>query len=209
MRYTSGMASATRMISVSALPLELVVVLVNEWGTAPRLAAGEEKSPYPDFAALIATRGLDSPARAKHASDDELTAVADELYPIFAAPDEDAAVTRLNDVLDHSGSHPRLARAGGILEEAWATDTSRQLLSAAALSVYRQLLDWGDARRLGICAAARCADVYVDTSSAGHKKFCSLPCQNRSRVAAFRARRRGGAHADAAPTARRSGEPRR
>jgi hypothetical protein len=185
------MASSARLISVSALPLELVVVLVNEWGSAPRLAAGEQESPYPDFGALIATRGLEFTAAAKDAGDDELTAVADALYPVFAAPNDDTVVTRLNDVLDRSGSHPRLARAGGMLEEAWATDTSRQILSAAALSLYRQLLDWGDARRLGTCAAARCADVYVDSSSAAQKRFCSLLCQNRNRVAAFRARRGG------------------
>jgi predicted RNA-binding Zn ribbon-like protein len=176
---------------VSALPLDVVVVLVNEWGTAPRLAAGEQTSPYPELGALIATRGLDYAGVATHASDDELIAVADALYPIFAAPDENTVVTRLNDVLDHSGPHPRLTRAGGILGEAWATDPSRQILSAAALGLYRQLLGWGDARRLGTCAATRCADVYVDSSSAGHKKFCSVLCQNRNRVAAFRARRSG------------------
>lgn len=174
-----------------ALPLELVVVLVNEWGTAPRLAAGEHESPYPDFDALLASRGLEPAELADHASDDELTAVADALYPIFAAPGGDTVVTRLNDLLDRTGSQPRLARAEGILEEVWATDTSRQILSAAALSLYRQLRDRGDARRFGICSAARCTDVYVDSSSAGHKRFCSLLCQNRSRVAAFRARRGG------------------
>jgi len=183
------MASSAPLISVSALPLELVVMLVNEWGTAPRLAAGEQESPYPDFGALIATRGLELAAVANDAGDGELSAVADALYPVFAAPDEDTVVSRLNDVLDHSGSHPRLARAGGVLEEAWSTDASRQILSAAALGLYRQLLDWGDARRLGTCAAARCADVYVDSSSAGQKRFCSVLCQNRNRVAAFRARR--------------------
>jgi CGNR zinc finger len=185
------MASPRRLIFVSALPLELVVVMVNEWGTAPRLAADEQNAPYPDFGALIATRGLDSVATVNRPSDGEVTAVADALFPIFAAPNEDATVTRLNDVLDRSGSHPRLVRSGRNLEEAWATDTSRQLLSAAVLSVYRQLLDWGDARRLGTCTAARCVDVYVDSSSAGRKKFCSLGCQNRNRVAAFRARRAG------------------
>jgi predicted RNA-binding Zn ribbon-like protein len=182
------MTPATRWISVGALPLELVVVMVNEWGTAPRLAAGEQLSPYPDFDALIATCGLDSAATANPARDDEVTAVADALYPIFAAPDEDTVVTRLNDLLDITGAHPRLTRDGRILVEAWAAETSRQLLSAAALSLYRQLLDWGGAQRLGICTAARCTDVYVDSSSAGHKKFCSVRCQNRKRVAAFRAR---------------------
>jgi hypothetical protein len=188
-RYTSAVAGSAQSISVSALPLGLVVILVNEWGTAPRLAAGEQESPHPDLGALIATRGLEFTAAAHDATDDELTAVADALYPIFAAPDEDTVISRLNDVLEHCGSHPRLARGGGTLMEAWATDTSHQLLSAAALSLYRQLLAWGDSWRLGTCAAARCTDVYVDSSSAGQKRFCSLPCQNRTRVAAFRSRR--------------------
>jgi predicted RNA-binding Zn ribbon-like protein len=183
------------MISVRALPLDLVVMLVNEWGTAPREAAGEQHSPYPDLGLLIATRGLDVVAAANQASDEELTAVADSLYPIFAAPDQNTAMTRLNDVLEDSGARPRLTRAEGTLAEAWANDTSRQILSGAALSLYRQLLDWGDARRLGTCTATRCVDVYVDSSPAGHKRFCSLLCQNRHRVAAFRARR--GSRADA------------
>jgi hypothetical protein len=185
------MTSSARLISVSALPLDLVVVLVNEWGSAPRLAAGEQESPYPDFGALIATRGLELSAAAKDAGDDELTTVADALYPVFAAPNDGTVVTRLNDVLDRSEAHPRLTHAGETLEEAWATDASQQILSAAALSLYRQLVDWGDARRLGTCAAARCADVYVDSSPAAQRRFCSLPCQNRNRVAAFRARRGG------------------
>jgi predicted RNA-binding Zn ribbon-like protein len=169
------------MASVSALPLALVVVLVNEWGTAPRRAAGEQDSPYPDRGALTAAVG--------DARDEELTAVADALYPIFAAADEDTVVSRLNDVLDRCEPQPRLARAGGVLGEAWLSDPPRRLLSAAALGLYRQLLDWGDARRLGTCTAARCVDVYVDSSSAGRRKFCSVQCQNRNRVAAFRARR--------------------
>ena len=43
LRYSSGMASSAGLISVSALPLESVVVLINEWGTAPRVAAGEHE----------------------------------------------------------------------------------------------------------------------------------------------------------------------
>jgi predicted RNA-binding Zn ribbon-like protein len=168
---------------VSALPLDQVVVLVNEWGTAPRLAAGEQNSPYPVLGALAEAVG--------DVGDEQLTAVADALYPIFAAADEDAVVRRLNEVLDQCEPHPRLARAGGVLGEAWLTDPPREILSAAALGLYRQLLEWGDARRLGTCTAANCVDVYVDSSSAGQRKFCSVQCQNRSRVAAFRARRSG------------------
>jgi predicted RNA-binding Zn ribbon-like protein len=168
---------------VSALPLDQVVVLVNEWGTAPRLAAGEQNSPYPVLGALAEAVG--------DVGHEQLTAVADAVYPIFAAADQDAVVRRLNEVLDQCEPHPRLARAGGVLGEAWLTDPPREILSAAALGLYRQLLEWGDARRLGTCTAANCVDVYVDSSSAGQRKFCSVQCQNRSRVAAFRARRSG------------------
>src|ERR687893_781219 len=39
-----------------------------------------------------------------------------------------------------------------------------------------------------IFAARQCADVYVDTSPAGRRRFCCLTCQNRARAAAFRQR---------------------
>jgi predicted RNA-binding Zn ribbon-like protein len=63
------------------------------------------------------------------------------------------------------------------------------------LTLYQQLIQWGDSRGLGTCAGTRCADAYADLSPTGHKRFCSLNCQNRNRVAAFRAKRRpaGGA----------------
>jgi predicted RNA-binding Zn ribbon-like protein len=46
-----------------------------------------------------------------------------------------------------------------------------------------------DARsRLGVCTAPRCDRVYVDTSFAGTRRFCSTSCQNRVKTAAYRAR---------------------
>jgi predicted RNA-binding Zn ribbon-like protein len=45
------------------------------------------------------------------------------------------------------------------------------------------------AGRLGVCQAAQCDRVYVDTSRNAARQFCSTACQNRAKAAAFRARR--------------------
>lgn len=46
------------------------------------------------------------------------------------------------------------------------------------------------ADRLGVCHAPACDRVYVDTSKNGARRFCSVPCQNRVKAAAHRARSR-------------------
>ncbi|WP_344845490.1 CGNR zinc finger domain-containing protein [Nonomuraea dietziae] len=46
--------------------------------------------------------------------------------------------------------------------------------------------------RLGVCQAARCSRVFVDTSSNRSRRYCSERCASRANVAAYRARRRSG-----------------
>jgi predicted RNA-binding Zn ribbon-like protein len=48
-----------------------------------------------------------------------------------------------------------------------------------------------DPQRLGTCAARGCGDAFVDTSPGAHRRFCSVTCQSRERVAAFRRRKAG------------------
>jgi hypothetical protein len=45
------------------------------------------------------------------------------------------------------------------------------------------------AERLGRCRAAGCDRVYADVRRGPRRRYCSRACQNRSSVAAFRARR--------------------
>jgi predicted RNA-binding Zn ribbon-like protein len=45
------------------------------------------------------------------------------------------------------------------------------------------------AGRLGRCQAAGCERVYADVRRGPRRRYCSRACQNRSSVAAFRARR--------------------
>ncbi|MBM7774955.1 putative RNA-binding Zn ribbon-like protein [Actinokineospora baliensis] len=56
---------------------------------------------------------------------------------------------------------------------------------AAALSV---VIGSPAATRLGLCTAPHCDRVYIDTSHNGTRRFCSTPCQNRVKTAAYRAR---------------------
>jgi hypothetical protein len=183
-------AGQRRLTIVRALPLQFLVRMINEWGTAPRRAADEHDQDYPDFAVLVAAHQLDLSPAIKGMSNRGLTRVADSLYPIFSAPTEDAAVAFVNDLLARGSYQPRLSCDAGRLAERWTAQASQQLLAACVLTLCQYLIRWGDNRRLGSCGGTRCANVYVDLSPTGQKRFCSLTCQNRNRVAAFRANRR-------------------
>jgi CGNR zinc finger/Putative stress-induced transcription regulator len=189
-RDGQGSSRAPRLTWVSALPLDFVTGLINEWGTSPRQAAGEQDVDYPDFAALAVAYGLDADPAMRRMTDQDLTYVADALYPVFSAPTQDATIATVNGLLARTAPQPRLGRDQGSLAEQWAALAPRRLLVACVLTLYQQLVQWGNSRRLGLCSGTRCADVYVDHSRTGQKRFCSQSCQNRNRVAAFRARHR-------------------
>jgi predicted RNA-binding Zn ribbon-like protein len=161
------------------MPIPALVALVNDWGTRPR-ETGHRPEPPPD--AL--------PSHAVAGSAAQATAVADRLHTVFAAADpaeRAAAVTRM---LTDTGVRPELASADDALVPAWRVPRQRDALLASAALTLRDHLAVHPGR-LGMCADRQCADVYVDASPAGRRRFCSLTCQNRSRVAAFRQQRRG------------------
>jgi predicted RNA-binding Zn ribbon-like protein len=58
-------------------------------------------------------------------------------------------------------------------------------ICAAALA---ELIGDGEAQRLGTCERPDCDRVYVDVSKNASRRFCSLTCQNRVKVATFRER---------------------
>jgi hypothetical protein len=146
---------------IAIMPLHELVELVNEWGTLPREFDGRSGAP------------------AGH----ELTTLADELHPIFAADDGRAA--RVTALLRQTEVRPILADD---LSQAWLVDDPRQATrAAAALALREQLAEHPG--RIGVCADRQCADVYVDLSPAGRRRFCCLTCQNRARAEAFRKRR--------------------
>lgn len=158
------------------MPPDLLVWLVNEWAAVPRAAAGEEGMPYPDPAPLGAAGAPD------------LAGVAGRLHRIFATPDLTERVRLLATLLTDTGVRPDLTLADDLPRETWHVDAPRDALLASAALTLRHQLAHHDPARIGTCTGRDCADAYIDASPAGQRRFCSVTCQNRARVAAWRRR---------------------
>ena len=102
----------------------------------------------------------------------------------------DAAAVTLNELLATHPAHPHLSKERGVwrlhhhphdapLVPMWTA------ICAAALA---EMIGAGAAQRLGTCERADCGRVYVDVSKNASRRFCSLTCQNRVKVATFRER---------------------
>ena len=173
---------------------DVLVWLVNEWGSVPRAAAGEEQAPYPDtelLAALLAGSGVRSCPPAA-LTGPALRQVADQLHRVFAAADLGDRVALVAGLLAQTGVTPalELTDAGDRPGATWRVPSARDaLLAAAALTLRHQLAEH-DPDRIGICSGRHCADAFIDASPAGQRRFCSVTCQNRARVAAWRQRQR-------------------
>ena len=150
---------------LEALTADELVALVNDWGTLPRRVGARDASDQGDR-----------------------TVVADRLHPVFATESPVQRARLVNAMLAETAVRPTVRAAGS----AWSVPRKRDaLLASAALALRDHLAAYPD--RLGVCADHQCADVYVDASPAGHRRFCSVTCQNRTRVAAYRKRHRTGA----------------
>ena len=149
-----------------------VVALVNAWGTLPCETEGRRPG-----------AGTTDPG----GSPGELSTLADELHPIFASADPAARATLTTTILRATAVRPTLAERAGGLREAWTVDDPAQARRAGAALALRHHLATR-AGRIGVCADDQCADVYVDASPAGRRRFCCVTCQNRARAAAFRRR---------------------
>jgi predicted RNA-binding Zn ribbon-like protein len=169
------------------MPIAAVVDLVNGWGTVPRLEAGEQDQELPSFAELAGRFGVLA-TLAGGATAAELQRVADLVYPVFAASTAAQRASLVDSLLTEAGVRPGLRATGDGLEAGWVVDDSAQsILAAAAGTLYAQLTEHAP-ERLGTCTGRRCADAYVDASPGGHRRYCSVTCQNRARVATFRRR---------------------
>lgn len=173
--------------------ITLAVALVNELTPGqvrgqpvPRLDPSDRLARARDLVGLPLTA----------AETDELTRLAARLRPVFAAVDgEDLelAARVVNALLEEYRPQPYLARhdggawhlhfhaAGAGTEAGWGAGC------AAALAAVLASDSW---RRLGVCSAPACDRVFVDLSRNGSRRFCSGACQNRTKAAALRARRR-------------------
>lgn len=176
-------------VTFTEVPLATLTELVNGWGTLPRLEDGRGDAPHLPVSDIAAH--LELPATVSAALTPEALAhAADRLHEIFSARDADACAQGLTRLLSDSGVRPVVETgAAGTLHAAWSVDDVDHVLVGAAAITLRQYLVAHGFARIGICTGGHCADVYIDQSPGGRRRFCSVTCQNRTRVAAFRSRR--------------------
>jgi CGNR zinc finger len=167
------------MQRLPAVRLDWLVDLVNEYGTQPRAVAGEAGQSFPGL--------IDAPSSAADLGSEELTALADRCWPVFAEPAPTLRAGLLNDELAAARLSP-VTSAGGDLE--WLTGhvSSLQVLAAGCACALLTAVTRFGWDRLGICAGVDCADVYIDQRGRTRRLYCSPTCLNRARVRAYRAR---------------------
>jgi hypothetical protein len=169
------------MAHVRPAPLALVVDLVNGWSGIVRRESGQAGDPYPDQMAMYRAHSWEgSPAE-----DGQVAAVADRIHRVFAGATADERRTALNQAVTAVAPTPQLASDGPVWSDIGA---QHQLEAALLLALVEHARTDPDLARLGACAADHCVDAYVDTTRATTRRFCSLTCQNRTRVATFRRR---------------------
>lgn len=106
-------------------------------------------------------------------------------------PDVDGAVELVNDLLRRTHAAPQLTREPGQL---WHLHFASPGVSVATgwlaefATAVAMLLGSHDSERLRRCAAERCDDLFLDSTKNRTQRFCSTACQNRTKVAAHRAR---------------------
>ena len=124
-----------------------------------------------------------------------------ELRPVFeasAAGDSQAVVHGMNELMVRHPITPQIsAHDPGHLHIHAASKSqsvAELLVGESLLGLANLVCDLGPTR-LGLCAAAPCTNVYVDTSPNQSRRYCSDRCSSRANVAAYRARQKATAAA--------------
>ncbi|NHC25521.1 CGNR zinc finger domain-containing protein [Nocardioides sp. IC4_145] len=118
-----------------------------------------------------------------------------ELRPVFeasAAGDVAGVVEGLNELMARHPVSPRITDHDGHLHVHVASrsaSVAELLVGESLLGLMTLVCDLGPTR-LGVCAAAPCTQVYVDTSPNQSRRYCSDRCSSRANVAAYRARQK-------------------
>ncbi|MFD3873234.1 CGNR zinc finger domain-containing protein [Streptomyces sp. NPDC058623] len=148
--------------------------------------------------AAVSTTAASLPREIDDAQAEYLVGAATRMREVFRAVQDDRlddAAATVNALLRDTGARPRLDRGE---DEPWqvhfhgAGDSFAAGSSASCATALALAVGGGLAGRLGVCRAERCDRVYVDTSRNGTRQFCSTACQNRTKAAAFRARKEAG-----------------
>ncbi|GAA2095231.1 CGNR zinc finger domain-containing protein [Microlunatus panaciterrae] len=126
---------------------------------------------------------------------DEVRALRTRLRRVWQAPDRDAAVVIVNDILREAQAMPYLTRHDAYDWHLHVTEPDAPLaqrMGAEAAMAFADLIRSDELARLRICAAPDCDDVVVDLSRNRSKRYCDTGnCGNRTNVYAYRSRKKG------------------
>jgi predicted RNA-binding Zn ribbon-like protein len=156
---------------------------------------------------LLAPEGR---CRVTNADVAELRTIRDRLREVFDAAESGRvprAVQILNSLMKQYPIRPVVTDHDGVAYHLHLAEGAPNIAAVygakAAMGLAVQATELGF-DRLGVCQAAPCREVFIDTSTNRSRRYCSDRCATRANVAAYRARRkeqaRLGAEAQAAET---------
>ncbi|MGH3670011.1 MAG: CGNR zinc finger domain-containing protein [Pseudonocardiaceae bacterium] len=157
----------------------LAADLVN---VPPRSQAG-------DVAAILRTHGVAGPD-----SDDDqasrLLGWAAQLAPCFGTDHVHEQCRMVNDLLAMAASKPYISLHDGRphLHYRSRDDDLVSRVRAITIAGLAYVICFAGGSRLGRCARAGCARVFVDTSRNGRRRYCTLRCANTAAVRRHRRR---------------------
>jgi predicted RNA-binding Zn ribbon-like protein len=167
----------------------LAVDVVNSLGSV----SGSDYLDSPDdVRRLLAAHGISSPRTIRRQDIAELRAVRARLRAVFDAASDEESIRTVNSLLRDSGAIPQVTNHDGRWHLHYIpvdAPLARRVAAAAAMGVATVITEFGR-DRLGVCSAADCDDVFVDTSRNRSRRYCDDTCSTRTNVAAYRARHR-------------------
>jgi predicted RNA-binding Zn ribbon-like protein len=115
-----------------------------------------------------------------------------EFFEACSRSDGEDAAARLNALLIQHPVHPQLSGHDGQPWHVHYTESGSVSDKYAAGAVMGIAVRLADIRieRFGVCQAVPCQGVFIDTTNARTRRYCSDRCTNRANVTAYRARRR-------------------
>jgi predicted RNA-binding Zn ribbon-like protein len=168
---------------------ELAVRLAN---TAAWCEDGHDRlTTMDELRALVADR--EHLTGATRADLEALRALRAEFRAVFAAcadGRDGEAAERLNSLLIRHPVHPQLSGHDGQPWHVHFTESGSmadKYAAGASMGLAVRLTDLGYGR-FGICQAAPCLGVFIDTSANRSRRYCRERCASRANVSAFRAR---------------------
>ena len=172
---------------------ELAVRLVNTAGAGGE--DGDRLANLDGLRALVADREHLNTGMTRNDLD-SLRGLRAEFRAFFVAcaeGDGEDAAARLNALLIQHPVHPQLSGHDGQPWHVHYTESGSvadKYAAGAVMGLAVRLTDVG-IDRFGVCQAAGCQGVFIDTSTSNTRRYCSERCMNRANVSAFRARKRG------------------